>query len=173
MSDIKRGPIRRYIGLNQSYLEHLVSGQVATDGVVYGAVVTIGTTAVDIFDKLISPGFSLESKEIQVGLTQKFIELKNSVGSISYNWKARSEFVNSDGSINTLAYTPITATYSKGIGSLASSEDTFSGYLNVGSLRGVPIRVVLSAVCLVASSMTGQIKNSSFVDVLGLVIPGT
>ncbi len=171
--DIKRGPIRRYIGANQSYLEHLASGQVATDGVQYGAVVTIGTTAVEVFNKLIHPGFSLESKEILVGLTTKFTELTGSVGSVYYNWDARSEFVNADGSINTLGYTAITATYAKGVAASSTSEDTFSGFLNVASLSGAPIRIRLYAKSTGGDRLTGQLKNSSFVELTGIVIPGT
>lgn len=173
MADIKRGPIRRYVGLNQSYLEHLVSGQVATDGVVYGAVVTVGTTAVEVFNRLVNPGFSLGNKGIQVGLTQRFTELTGSVGSVYYQWDARSEFVNADGSINTLGYAQIGATYAKGVAASSTSEDTHSGYLNTGSLPGSPIRFRLTAVATGAARVTGQVKNSSFVEIDGIVIPGT
>ncbi len=171
--DIKRGPIRRYIGANQSYLEHLASGQVATDGVVYNTAVNIGTTAVEVFNKLIDPGFAMRPKEILVGLTAKFTELTGAVGSVYYNWKARSEFVNAYGSINTLVKTPITATYAKGVAASSTSEDTFSGYLNVASLPGVPIRLSLNAVSTGAARVSAQIKNSSFVEISGLVLPGT
>lgn len=171
--DIKRGPIRRYIGVNQSYLEHLVSGQVATDGVVYGAVVTVGTTAVEIFNRLVNPGFSLGNKTIFVGLTQRFTELTGSVGSVNYQWDARSEFVNADGSINTLAYAQIGATYSKGVAASTTSDDTFTGYLSTASLPGSPIRIRLNAVATGAARVTAQLKNSSFVELEGIVIPGT
>ncbi len=172
--DIKRGPIRRYIGANQSYLEHLVSGQVATDGVVYGAVLTIGTTGVNVMNQVVNPGFSMQNKEIHFAITTKFTELTGSVGSVNYSLQARSEFLDAQGSLYAPAtYVPISGTYSKGVAASSTSEDTLSGYISVASLPGSPIRVILGASSTGASRLTGQIKNSSFVELAGLVIPGT
>ena len=172
MTQIKRGPVRRYAELSQTYLRHLVEGQVATDGVVYSSVATFGTTAVDVIDELIDPGMPLELQQIEVGLTQRFTELSNAVGSIFYHWRAREEW-DALGTKNTGAWVILRGTLSKGIGSLANSEDTLSGYVGIGTLPRAPFRLRLTAQTLNAAQFRGEVKNSSYVRLVGTVIPGT
>lgn len=167
MADIKRGPVRRHIELLNSYTKHLVDGLCPTSGIQYSPVATLGTATLSVLDILIDPGVDFALQEIEVGLTQKFTNLKDAVGSLTYFWEARQESI-----ATTRAYTRITADITKGIGSLSNSEDTFSGYINVGSVSEAPIRLRLMAVGLAASSMECKVKSSSYVQLLGVIIPG-
>ena len=160
--------------LQKTYIHRFGAGNVATDGVVYTPVATFGTTAVEIVNDLVNPGFSMDLTSIEVGLTQMITNLKDAVGSLVYHWKTREEWYDAaQGSIYTQSYIGIQATLSKGIGSLATSEDTLSGYLSVGSFPHAPLRFVLTAVGLVAASMQGKVKNSGYVKLVGVIIPGT
>ncbi len=169
--DIKTGGVRRSIDLLQVYRRNLGEGLVATDGVVYTPVATFASPAgaTEILNELINPGFHMSLKQIQVGLTQKFIELVGgtTTSSMSYYWDMREE---NYGSLHS--WIAISATYAKGIGSKASSEDTLSGYVPVATFPVAPIRIRLQAAGLVPSSMTGAIKCSSFIEITGIVIPG-
>jgi len=170
---MKTSQIRRIEAL-QSYTEHLANGLVATDGGQYTGVVTFGTTATEVFNKLVDPGFGLSLKELEVGLTQKFEGLNGSfVGSISYYWQVRPEYVNQVGTKVTGTYINIAGTYTKGVGTLTTSEDTFSGYIPVGSVPNAPVRARLMAQGLRAAVVHGKIKNNSYVRMIGIVIPGT
>ena len=170
--------VRPSIDLHQKHVIPVVEGLVATDGLVYSPVATFGTTPVDILDVLLDPGYSMALKKIQVGLTQSFDNLiASSVGSLIYYWRMRSEYINPQGTKVTGAYVNIMGTYAKGIPTSGVSgdpaEDTVSGYVAVASLPGAPVRAVLTAVGLVASSMAGKVKNSSYFEIEGIVIPGT
>ncbi len=173
MANIKAGPIRPQVDLFVELVRHPVSGQCPTDGIQYSAAATFGTTAVDVFNQLIAPGVNLSLHELEVGFTQKFTEVASVNGSLTYQWSARSEYVNAFGSLQTTAYANITAAQTKGIAALANSEDTFSGYVNVGSVPAAPFRIRLQATALAASAMTCVLKNSSYVRFAGIVIPGT
>lgn len=174
--DVRGGSIRRCIEPLQSYTQHLgdlasglgAQGYVSTDGVQYGAISTFGTTAVAIIDELIDPGFDMQLTEIEVELTQKFNNVKDAVGSLTYYWLYRQENI-----ATTSSWIAMTGTYTKGIGSLSNSEDTFSGYLSKAVVHQAPIRVKLEAFGLVASSMTGKLRRDSYVYLAGTVIPGT
>ena len=65
----------------------------------------------------------------------------------------------------------LSATYAKSTGTLLTSEDTISGYYPIGSIPHVPVRLRLMAEALVPNS-TGKLKNSSYVEFVGSVIPG-
>ncbi len=165
------------VDLKQTYIQNFGAGQVATDGVVYSAALTIGTAPTTVLDTLIHPGVALSLDSIYVGLTARFTELANVQGSVMYYWKARSEsdYIGTTGKPvqSILAYTTIVPTLSKGVGSLANSEDTLSGYLNVASLPRAPIRIQLIAnSALKNASIAGSIKNSTVVKLVGSVIPG-
>ena len=174
---IKPGGVRAGIDFQQEYVEHPVQGLVATDGVVRSAVITVGTTAVEIQNWLVDPGFSLQLKEFYVGLTQRFTGLNGSfVGSLIYYWQAREEFVDISGQTPTLrasAYINISGTYQKSIGTLVAVEDSFTGYVPVGSVPHAPVRMRLMAIDGVrASSLYGDVKNSSVIKLIGNIIPG-
>lgn len=150
-------------------------GLVATDGVQRTGVVTFGTVSATIIDEFIDPAQDWWLRSVKIGLTQRFTERANAVGSLFYYWRARSEYryPGTAGLIATITgWIEITGTYRKGIGSLANSEDTFSGDIDVGSLPGLPARFQLIATGLVANSMTAELKNSSFAEFVGTVIPG-
>lgn len=172
MSEIARGIVKRKVDLCQSFIHHLGQGLVATDGVVYSAVATVGTTAVEVLNELLDPGVDLSLTELEVSFTQKFTELTDAVGSLVYHWQGRSEWSDPVGTLRTSAWTAISGTYSKGIGSLANSEDTLEGYLDVANLKHAPLRIRLLAEGLVASSMEGKVKNDSYVRLVGIVVPG-
>ena len=162
--------------LRDIYRKNFAEGLVATDGVVRSAVVTFGTADTQIFDELVNPGVAWKLDQIEVSFTQRFDEVANKQGSINYYWQVRSEapFLGTTGKpVATItAWIPISGTYQKGIGSLANSEDTFSGYIPVGSVPRAPLRVNLTANALLNAQYTGRIKNSSFIEITGMVIPG-
>lgn len=174
--NIKPGGARIGLDALQDYTEYLVDGLVPTDGIQYSSIATFGTTAVELLNKLIDPGFSMQLKKLQVGLTQQLTGLNGSfVGSVSYYWEAREEYYEPRGSLGvgyniTGNYLNITGTYTKGVGTLLSSEDTFSGYVPVASLSHAPVRVRLVVAGLQAAVLTGRVKNSSFVDLVGMVL---
>ena len=170
---IQGEPIRRVETLQQIYTVHPVGGLVATDGVVYSAVATVGTTAVEVFATLVEPGLDVVLKELEVGLTQRFDNLNAAaVASLSYYWRVRQ---NNQATLG--AWLGIMATQSKGVPTSGVSgdpaEDTFSGYVPVGSLPEAPFDISLMALALVASSFAASVKNSSYLKLVGITIPGT
>ena len=175
-------PGKTRIGVNIPYEQifkfDTCAGQVATNGVGYSTVVTFGTTALEILNEMIKPGFSAQLQKLGVGLTQKFANLiSTNVGSLIYRWEAREEYIDPGGTAGphliTSAWVPVSPTFSKGIGSLLTSEDTLSNWFPVATLSHIPLRLRLIAQGLVAASMTGQVKNSSYIEAVGNVIPGT
>ena len=155
----------------------LVDGLLPTDGIQYSSVATFGTTAVEVLNKLIDPGVNLALQKLELGLTQKFEDLNGSfAGSMTYYWEANSEaLVPSGGSLFPYTSTKInlTGTFTKGVGTMLTSEDTFSGLVTVASLPYAPFRLILTAVALGASRVTGKVKNASYVRLVGHIIPGT
>jgi hypothetical protein len=166
------------IGVNDplEYVGHPVTGQVATDGVVYSTVTTYGTTATEIFSALINPGYSMYLKEIEVGLTKRFTGLNGSfVGSTIYYWRMRPECnVPSRGFpiAFTGNYVNLSGTYQAAVGTLTTHDDTFSGFVDVGSVPYAPVRISLMAVGIQAGIANGKVKNSSYVRLVGNPIPG-
>lgn len=175
MAKFKPGGIRIGAELIQDINLPLVDGAVATDGVQYSSVATVGTTAVTVFNKLFDPGFTIGLQKLEVGLTQAFAGLNgSSVASANYYWTAASEYVNSQGTQITGAAVPITGTYARSAGTLLSSEDTFSGYVSVASIPFAPVRLKLIAVdANKAADFTAKVKSSSFIRMVGHIIPGT
>ena len=158
----------------------LTNGLVATDGVQYSAIATFGTTAVQILSSLIDPGFNVALKKIEVGLTQSFTGLNGSfVASMNYYWQVRSEYKEIGGTPSApyekqSALVNITGTYQKAVGTLAASEDTFSGYIPIGSLPYAPVRLILTAIGPDRAAVCqGRVKNSSYIRLVGNIIPGT
>lgn len=154
----------------------LVDGQVATDGIQYSTGVVCATgAAVEILNKLIEFGQSVRPLKIEVGLTQRFVGNNGSLlGSLMYHWQARSEaVVPSQEAVGLFTgnYAGLNATLSKGVGTLITVEDTLSGDLSVASLPVFPVRVRLLAQG--APTITGSIKNSSYIRIIGNTIPGT
>jgi len=159
----------------RSYLQHLASGLVATDGVQYSAVVSFGTIAAEITNQLIDPGYNLQLTDLELRFKQKFSNVIAAVGSLIYYWQGREEYIDSTGrtpTARTGSWMALSATYSKGIGSLLNSEDVIEGLFPVASLPHAPVRVKLTAVGLVDGSMTGKIRNEAYVRLVGNVIPG-
>jgi len=184
MTEVKPGGARRSVEFIQSLTRRLVSGDVATDGVQYSSVATFGTTAVEVFNKTIDPGFNMHLDEIQVHLEERFDNLKtDSVGSLMYHWSVRSNYFDPLGSHGvgkdiTTTWMPITGTISKGLGTSGVAADdpvigTFSGHVDPGSLPIAPFQIKLTALGIVASSMTGEVVSDSWVKFTGRVIPGT
>ena len=155
----------------KSYTEHLGAGLVASSGDQFTTAVPFGTTAIAMLDKLIDPGFSMTLKEIKAHLEYRFVNLLDAVGSLTYYWQVRPEYVNPVGTKVTGTYINIAGNYTSGVGSLATITGTLTGYIPVGSVPGAPIRVRLMASGLVPSTMTGAVKASSYIQVDGVVIP--
>lgn len=172
MRRTKAGEVRPGVDVFYDKSHPIVAGAIPTDGVQYSAIATFGTTNVDILSKLVDPGYPLELQFLEVGLTQSFTELLSATGSLTYYWRARSEHVNPQGTKVTGSYVNLTGTYQKGLTTGQTLTDTFSGYLDVGSIPYAPVRFVLTAVGLSAATMSAKVKNSSYVRMVGVVIPG-
>lgn len=175
---IKPGGIRAGVEVRISDVYHPVTGNVATDGVVYSTVATIGTTAVEVFNALIDPGVTVGLSELEVGLTQRFAGLNGSVsGSLSYFWQVRSEadIIGSGPQLVkfTGAWVSVWPTLSKLIGTSVAYEDTLSGYAALASLPYAPVRISLNARSLAAANAEGKVKNSLYIALKGIAIPGT
>ena len=175
---IKPGGIRAGLEVYKEYVDNSFVSGFATDGIVYSPVATFGTTAVEVFNKLIDPGVTMELKQFQAGLTQRFTGLNASIsGSIGYYWRVRSEAVilGSAGPIRVDGpYIGLTATYMKLMGTLIALEDTLSGNASLsGSLPYAPVRVSLMAIGLAAANVKGEVKSSCWVKLVGNAIPGT
>lgn len=173
----KAGDPRLGLNIAHRYVKNFGEGLIGTAGIVYGAVSTFGTTAVQVLDELVDPGFTMRLQRLNVGLTQEFRGQNGSfVGTIFYYWEARSEYIDTPAGVPTQrtgAWINVSGTYTKGVGTLTTSEDTFSGYVPVGSITHAPVRLRLTAVGVRDLAASGRIKNSSFVELVGLVIPGS
>ena len=173
---IKSGGIRLSADFSHQYTHVFGAGNVATDGVAYSPIASFGTTAVEILNELVNPGFSLNNQSIYTQLTQQFTGLNGSfIGTVRYFWEAREEWYDPagvQGTMRTGSWLPLMGTFSKSTGTLLSSEDTLSNYLSVGSLPHSPIRVRLTADALQPNSY-GRVKNSSKLILVGSPIPGT
>jgi len=155
---------------------NLVGGAVATDNAQFSTAVTCATgAAVELFNKLVDVGVPLRLLNLQVNLLHKFEGNNGSLmGSLMFHWQARSEAgVPSGGAVApyTGSYLGISATYSVGVGTLATVGGTLAGFLNVGSFPYAPVRIRLLG--LGAPSINGGIKADSYVRIKGNVIPGT
>ncbi len=150
----------------------LVGGNVATDGVQYSSVATVGTTAVEVLSQLIDYGVDLKNKYLYTELTQKFTNLLAAgAGTLLYYWEARQE---NQGT--TRDYTGLIATLSKNIPTLGVTgdavEDTFKGFLDLATFPESPIRLRLMAKAFRAANIEAKVKNTSLIEVCGIVIPG-
>lgn len=172
--DIARGVVQRKVEAFQTFILHPITAQLGTSGIQYSPVVTISTTEVEVYNQLLKPDVQLALTELELGLTQRFIELTGGTtsGSLMYSWKARSEWDDPVGTLRITSYCGLSPTLAKGVASKATSEDTVSGYIAVGSIPNAPLRLVLTAKSLYASAYSGEIKNDSYVRMVGVVVPG-
>lgn len=174
---IKPGGVRSGIEIEKELIINFNSaaGAIATDGIQYSAIATFGTTAVQIINERIDPGYTLQVRKLEVGLAQRFTGLNGSfVGSIIYHWQAQSDgYVTPEGTLLSTTLVPITGTYQKAVGTLTTSDDVFSGDIPVGSVPFLPARFILTAVGIQATICQGRLKNSSYIRAIGVVIPGT
>ena len=177
MPTLKPGNFRAGVDREYDKVFPLADGLVATDGVQYSGVATFGTVNTEIFSKTFNPGPTIKLDQIQVGLTQKFTGLNGSfVGSISYWWEMYPQYtIPSSGFPVAVTGTTIniTGTYQKGVGTLTTSEDTFSGNVPIGSIPYAPITIALKATGVRAAVCTGKVKSSSYVRLIGTTLPGT
>lgn len=175
--EVRKGKARIGVDALTEFVHQFGAGIVATDGVVYAGTVAYGTLPVEIVDEVIDFGINMRTHSIQVGLTQKFTGVNGSFnGSLTYYWQARSEYIDFAGGTPTHKtgnYVNITGTLQKTVATLGTSEDTLSGYIDVGSLTHFPARFQLVVFAHTNPSGNGKMKNSSFIKVVGEVIPGT
>lgn len=173
---IKAGGVRQGLDAQQYYIENPVTGQVATDGIQYSAVTTFGTADTEVWNALINPGFQLENQWLKVGITQSFTGLPaTSVASISYYLRGRNEWFDLKGAIGTLrtsTYATLSALYQKAVGTALTSEDSLMGNISVGTISKTPFRLSLMARGSAAAIATGKVKNSTYIELVGNIIPG-
>jgi len=179
MSILKPGQFRAGVDREYEKVFPLADGAVATDGIQYSAVASFGTTAVAILTKTIDPGFTVKLDKLEVGLTKRFTGLNGSfIGSISYWWTIQPKNYNipSGGAIAQVSGTTIniSGTMNLSVGTLTTADDTLSGYVPVGSVPFAPFEIILNAYDKArAAACTGKVKNSSYVKLIGTVLPGT
>ena len=168
---------RRY--LHREFVLHPVSGAVASDGVQLSTVATVGTTAVTVFSAKIDPACHLDLKELEVGLTYRFTPLSAALaGSLVTYWQLQSDYnkMNSAGPTNFVGGNiNVAGTLSFNVATLAAgtySEHTYSGYIPIGSCPGAPLTLSLIALGVTAAIVTGRVKSSSYIRMIGAVIPG-
>ncbi len=178
MAKTKPGGVRIGVTEPLEFVQHLPLGSipVATSGIQYTAVVTFGTTATEIFSTLIDPGYSLYLKELEVGLTKAITGLNGSFVASCYTyWRARAESAIPSGGFPCVyqgSWINITGTYQIAGGTLAATEDTFSGYVDTAQIPYAPVRISLMSTGVKAADATGKVKNSSYVRMVGNIIPG-
>ncbi len=177
--NIKPGGVRLGIDVPQTFTKHLGAGLIATDGVQYSAVVTFGTTATELINELVNPGYSVQlMADMEVGLTQRITGLNGSyIGTHAYYWQAREEYVDPVGTsgnpiIRTGSWINISGTLAKATGTALAVSDTLSGYIPIGSIAHAPVRFRLMGEALIPNS-SGEVKSSSYIKLVGNVIPGT
>lgn len=174
MAEITHGRVKRKVELFQTYTRHFGEGAIATDGIAYSAVASVGATEVVVFNELIDPGVDLALQEIMVGLTCKTTYLGSAAGSMMAVWDARSEWHDPVGTTRTTSYIGLMGTFAAPLGSALTNtyEHTYAGYIPVGSVPNAPLRLRLYMKGGAAGSFTGKVKNSSYVKLVGVVIPG-
>ena len=173
---IKPGGIRQGLESQQYYIDYPVSGQVATDGIQYSAVVTVGTTSVEILNYLVDPGFQLDPKWIKFSASQRFTGLNGSmIGSCSYYWRTRTEWIDNKGAIATSrvsSWATISALNTVQVGTLTTIDTTVTGYIQ-SLTNKVPFRISLMAQDNArASAFTGKVSNYTVIELVGNIIPG-
>ncbi len=172
---IKPGGVRASIEIEKEIVMYpSVANLGATDGVQYSAVSTFGTTAVQILNEVLDPGYSMKLRSFEFGLAQRFTGLNGSlVGSIVYHWQAQSDnYVTPDGTMLSTTLIPLCGTIAKGTGTLTTSDDVLSGKVPIGSLPFAPVRIILTAQGIQPASVQGKVSGSSYVRMSGAVIPG-
>ena len=168
---------RRY--LHREFVLHPVSGAVASGGVQLSTVATVGTTPVTVFSAKIDPPCHLDLKELEIGLTYRFTSLSAALaGSLVAYWRLQSDYNKMEsagpthfvgGNIN------VTGTLSFNVATLVAgsySEHTYLGYIPIGSCPGAPLTLSLIALGVTAAIVTGQVKNDTYIRMVGAVIPG-
>lgn len=176
--DIKKGGVRIGVNVPVTFRHNLGAGLIATNGVQYSTAVTFGTIQATIISELVDPGFNLQlTSPMEVGITSRITEVDADYsGSMIFAYDAREEWTDPVGTIGvpikrTGDWVQLSATYSKSTGSNTALSDTFSGYIPLGSIARAPVRIRLQAVGL-QPTMKGEIKNSSYIRLIGNVIPG-
>ncbi len=172
---IKPGGVRTSIELEKDIIFYpSVANLGATDGVQYSSVSTFGTTAVQVLNEVLDPGYSMKLRSLEFGLAQRFTGLNGSfVGSITYHWQAQSDnYVTPDGTMLSTTLVPLCGTIQKAVGTLLAVDDVFSGRAIVPSLPFAPVRIILTAVGAQANLVAGKVSNSSSVRMVGSPIPG-
>ena len=181
--ELARGMVQRKIDVPQTYTKYFGEGAIASGGLQYSPAVTVGSTSgVTVFNELIDPGYLLKCQQIKVDLTFKPTHLGSVAGSLIFHWRAKSDYRGlgwfdpdgAHGSIHTASYVTITgATMGGAIGSAVSNtyEYPVSGYLPIASLPTSPIRIQLIAQNT-ANQFTAQVKNTSYIQLIGITIPG-
>lgn len=156
---------------------HPVEGQVGTDP--WKSVASLGASAVELLSALIDPGVEVRPDELEFVLNYRFSTITSNTGSLDYNWKIRSEdYIGyASGGVPTLkvdSYVALSPSYSHSIAGSTHSAGSLTGYFSVASLpHGAPFRVVLTAKAQAADKLVGQVHNSSYVRLIGRVVPGT
>lgn len=173
--DVDADAIRRAVDVVQVFEQKLVEGAVATDGVVYSPAILTNPSAplpYPVLTKLIDPGVDLRLTNIEVGLTQRWDNL-NAAQSfpVVYGWHMRNRSGGTIGSWITLG------TFSKTMPTHGVTgdpfEDTHSSYVSVATMPEAPLELKLEASVASGYNLTGEVKNSSYIKLIGIVIPGS
>ena len=168
--EVLASPVQRIVDQLVAYEKVLsITNTIATDGVQYSGVITVGTVAANIMLETIDPGVDVRLKSLEVSLTVRFDNLIAAVGSIHYVAEIAR---NNQGTIDF--FLRISPTMALGVGSLTYVEQTLTGQVDLTGLLipEAPLNIRVYAAALVASSMTGRIKNTSYVSLVGNALVG-
>ena len=172
-------PIERVVYPFVEYTEHFAGSGVGTCVIgslpaKYTAIASFGTINTTILSAKIDPGIDLNLKTIQLELTQKFTNLDAaSTGSLEYYWQVRPTRLGEGTTGNWVSLGDYaTEVPTKGETGDAP-EDTFSGYIPIASLSETPFELELHALCYLDGQFNGEVRDTSFVKLTGLIIPGT
>ncbi len=171
--ETQRGKPRIGVEIAKSFTLHPVDGQVSSGGVQFSSVATFGTTPVEIFNKVINPGYNQQLTELEANLEANFEGLNGSfVGSINYQWEMQEAFRTSEGTVLTGTLISVSGTIEDAMGTLANITRSLEGYIPIGSVPHSPVRLILTVAGLRASVGVAKVTNNSYVRLVGNILPG-
>ena len=169
---VRSGTFFRTIDPFRIFTKYLVEGQVASDGIAFSAVATVGTTAVTVFNQLIDESRDIALTRLELMLQHRMDNLNAAaVGTAIYVWRGRIENEGTLGPWIGLCPTMIIGVPTSGVAG-DPAIPTLSGYFPVGSLREAPLRLQLVMSAGAAAQFAADVKNTSYVTLQGNVIPG-
>ena len=165
---VSAAPISRVFPELQSIRLPIAMGAIASDGIAYSSAVTFGTVATNILSQVIDAGVNIGLKSLYLHLIYRFTNRVNAAASMSFLVRAMRE------NIGTANWVNLMATISQAIGTASATAfiGTLSGFLDIGSLPALPLRLQVQAIGTAQGLATGEISSLSYLTSIGATIPG-